>query len=166
MLKTIIILCAAAIAFGADDPWAKVKELKTGTELQVYKRGSIQPLTVKMDELTDQNLIVINKNAQTAILRDDIERIDARPSGKTRTVNETKVTEKNAATDPRSTIPGPNSPPGRDESSYFWRIQRRNLEQTGLRDRVPPDGGENAEEAVTQPCECSPIDHSWHVSPP
>ena len=47
-----------------------------------------------MDELTDQNLIVINKNAQTAILRDDIERIDARPSGKTRTVNETKITEK------------------------------------------------------------------------
>jgi len=98
MLKTIIILCAAAIAFGADDPWAKVKELKTGTELQVYKRGSIQPLAVKMDELTDQNLIVINKNAQTAILRDNIDRIDARPSGKTRTVNETKVNEKNAAT--------------------------------------------------------------------
>jgi hypothetical protein len=65
-----------------------------------------------MDELTDQNLIVINKNAQTAILRDDIERIDARPSGKTRTMNETKVSEKNAATNPRSTIPGPNSPPG------------------------------------------------------
>lgn len=111
MLKTIITLCAAALAFGADDPWAKVKELKTGTELQVYKRGAVQPLSVKMDELTDQNLIVINKNAQTAIRRDDIERIDARPSGKTRTVNETK-TEKNAATDPRSTIPGPNSPPG------------------------------------------------------
>jgi len=112
MLKTIIVLCAAVLAFGADDPWAKVKELKTGTELQVYKRGSVQPLAVKMDELTDQNLIVINKNAQTAILRDDIDRIDARPSGKTRTVNETKVNEKNAATDPRSTIPGPNSPPG------------------------------------------------------
>jgi hypothetical protein len=119
MLKTIIILCAAAIAFGADDPWAKVKELKTGSELQVYKRGSVQPLTVKMDELTDQNLIVINKNAQTAILRDDIERIDARPSGKTRTVNETKVSEKNAATDPRSTIRA-RIHPGRDESSYVW----------------------------------------------
>ena len=65
MLKTIITLCAAALAFGADDPWAKVKELKTGAELQVYKRGSVQPLSVKMDELTDQNLIVINKNAQT-----------------------------------------------------------------------------------------------------
>jgi hypothetical protein len=112
MLKTVITLCAAALAFGADDPWAKVKELKTGAELQVYKRGAVQPLSVKMDELTDQNLIVINKNAETAISRDDIERIDARPISKTRTVNETKITEKNAATDPRSTIPGPNSPPG------------------------------------------------------
>jgi hypothetical protein len=112
MLKTIITLCAAALAFGADDPWAKVKELKTGAELQVYKRGAVQPLAVKMGELTDQNLIVINKNAETAISRDDIERIDARPISKTRTVNETKITEKNAATDPRSTIPGPNSPPG------------------------------------------------------
>jgi hypothetical protein len=112
MLKTFITLCAAALAFGADDPWAKVKELKTGAELQVYKRGSVQPLTVKMGELTDQNLIVINKNAETAISRDDIERIDARPISKTRTVNETKIAEKNAATDPRSTIPGPNSPPG------------------------------------------------------
>jgi len=112
MLKTVIILCASALVFGADDPWAKVKELKTGSELQVYTRGSAQPLAVKMDELTDTNLLVINKNAQTAIPRYEIERIDARPSGSTRTVNDTKVTEKNAATDPRSTIPGPNSPPG------------------------------------------------------
>jgi len=28
-----------------------------------------------MDELTDDNLVVINKNAQTAIPRDEIERI-------------------------------------------------------------------------------------------
>ena len=53
MLKTVIILCASALVFGADDPWAKVKELKIGSELQVYTRGSLQPLTVKMDELTD-----------------------------------------------------------------------------------------------------------------
>jgi hypothetical protein len=112
MLRTIIILCAAGLAFGADDPWAKVRELKTGAELQVYKRGSAQALAVKMDELTDDNLVVINKKAQMAIRRDEIERIDARPTGRTRTVNEPKTTEKNAATDPRSTIPGPNSPPG------------------------------------------------------
>ena len=112
MLKTILILCAGALAFGADDPWAKVKELKTGTELQVFKRGTAQPMMVKMDELTDDNLVVISKNAQTAIPREEIERIDARSGGRTRTPTEPKTTEKNAATDPRSTIPRPNSPPG------------------------------------------------------
>jgi hypothetical protein len=112
MLKTILILCAGALAYGADDPWAKVKELKIGAELQVYKRGSSQPLTVKMDELTDDNLVVISKSAQTAIPREEIDRIDARSSGRTRTPTEVKGTEKNAATDPRSTIPGPNAPPG------------------------------------------------------
>src|SRR5947209_19339008 len=112
MLKTILILCVSTLAFGADDPWAKVKELKTGTELQVFKRGSAQPLTVKMDELTDDNLVVINKNEHTAISREEIERIDARSGGRTRTPTEPKTTETNPATDPRSTIPGPNSPPG------------------------------------------------------
>jgi len=113
LLKTVFIWCAAALAFGADDPWAKVKELKTGTELQVYKRGSAQPVTVKMDELTDDNLLVIIHNGQSAIPREQIERIDARVSGgRTRTTDEPKITESNAATDPRSTIPRPNSPPG------------------------------------------------------
>src|SRR5213082_725389 len=107
MVKTILILCAAALACAAADPWAKVKELKTGAELHVYKRGSAQPLTVKMDELTDENLVVTSKNAQIAIARDQIERIDARPSGRNRSVTNTQTAEQNAATDPRSTIPGP-----------------------------------------------------------
>ena len=112
MCKIAVLLCAAAVAFGADDPWAKVKELKTGTELQVYKRGSAQPLSVKMDELTDENLVVINKNAQVAIPREQIDRIDARPGGKARTITDTATAEKDAASDPRSNIPGPNQPPG------------------------------------------------------
>lgn len=112
MVKTILILCAATVAFGADDPWAKVKALKTGAEMHVYKRGASQPLNVKMDELTDDALVVLNKNTQMAIPRDQIERIEARPSARTRTVTNTGTAEQNAATDPRSTIPGPNQPPG------------------------------------------------------
>ena len=122
MLKTVIILCASALVFGADDPWVKVKELKIGSELQVYTRGSAQPLLVKMDELTDTNLLVINKNAQTAIPRYEIERIDARPSGSTRTTNDTKVTEKNAATDPRSLrCPGKSMPASPPIAWNDWR---------------------------------------------
>ncbi|HXK06698.1 MAG TPA: hypothetical protein VMS37_30160 [Verrucomicrobiae bacterium] len=112
MWRAVVLLCAGMLAFGADDPWAKVKELKTGTELQVYKRGAAQPLNVKMDELTDENLVVINKNAQVAIPRDQIDRIDARPIARVRTVTDTADAQKDAATDPRSNIPGPNQPPG------------------------------------------------------
>ena len=112
MRKLLFPLCVALALLGADDPWAKVKELKTGTEMRVYKRGSMQPLTVKMDELTAENLVVITKNQQTAIPRDEIDRIDARPAGRTRTITDTATAEKNAATDPRSNIPGPNAPPG------------------------------------------------------
>src|SRR5664279_2182829 len=79
MRKLLFFLCTALLAFGADDPWAKVKDLKTGTELRVYKVGAAQPLLVQMGELTDDNLIVINKKEQTAIARDQIDRVDYRP---------------------------------------------------------------------------------------
>jgi hypothetical protein len=107
MRKLALFLCTAFLAFGADDPWAKLKELKTGTELRVFKKGAALPVLVKMDELTDDNLVVINKNEQTAIPRDQIDRVDYRPSGSrvTRT-NTTKVTD--GVGDPKSVIPGPN----------------------------------------------------------
>jgi hypothetical protein len=89
MRKLALFLCAALLAFAADDPWAKVKELKTGAELRVFKKGAAQPLLVQMDELTDDNLVVIAKNQQTAIPRDQIERVDYRPSGKSRVAKET-----------------------------------------------------------------------------
>src|SRR4051812_11448678 len=92
MRKLAIFLCMAWLAFGVEDPWAKLKELKSGTELRVFKKGAAQPLLVKMGELTDENLVVINKNEETAIARDQIDRVDARPTGK-RLVshNDTKV---------------------------------------------------------------------------
>jgi hypothetical protein len=108
MRKLWLPLCLALALFGAEDPWAKVKELKTGTELRVYKKGSAQPLLVKMDELTDENLVVINKNEQTAIARDLIDRIDYRPTGKSRVTRESKTTTTDATGDPKAVIPGPN----------------------------------------------------------
>ena len=89
MRKLALFLGTALLAFGADDPWAKLKELKTGAELRVFKKGAAQPLLVQMDELTDDNLVVIAKNQQTAIPRDQIERVDYRPSGKSRVTKET-----------------------------------------------------------------------------
>jgi len=58
------MLLAAVAVFAADDPWAKVKELKGGAELRVYKKGAAQPLLAKMDELTDDNLMVVVKRGR------------------------------------------------------------------------------------------------------
>ena len=91
MRKLALLFCAAFVAWGADDPWAKLKELKTGTELRVYKKSVAQPLLVQMGELTDDNLVVIDKKEQTAIARDLIERVDYRPSGKSRVTKETST---------------------------------------------------------------------------
>uniref|UniRef100_Q01Z08 Uncharacterized protein n=1 Tax=Solibacter usitatus (strain Ellin6076) TaxID=234267 RepID=Q01Z08_SOLUE len=109
MRKLLFPLCFALALLGADDPWAKVKELKTGTELRVYKRGSLQPMTVKMGDLTEENLVVINKNAETAIARDEIDRIESRPSGKPRVTTESKMSTKDVTGDPKAVIPAPNA---------------------------------------------------------
>jgi hypothetical protein len=113
MLRIFLFALATVAAFGADDPWAKVKEIKSGTDLRVIRKGSAQPLLVKMDELTDESLLVVNKNAQMAIPRDQIDRIDSRPA-KPRWVKETKTSVnsgevKPAAPGSEGTAPGPSS---------------------------------------------------------
>jgi hypothetical protein len=119
MLKSLFLLaCGAALAVAADDPWAKVKEIKSGSELRVYKKGAAQPLLVKMDEATDERLVIVNKNEQVAIAREDIERIDARPSGRRSVTKESKTTVSDTNADPKSAIPGPNpTRPGPTSSS-------------------------------------------------
>jgi len=93
-------------AIGADDAWAKLRDVKSGAELRVYKIGVAQPLLVKMGELTDENLVILEKNKQTAIARDQIDKVEARAGAVKRTVNkETKTTDN--SNDPRNVIPGP-----------------------------------------------------------
>ena len=94
MRGLLLLMLAGLVAFGADDEWGKVKALKTGAEIRVFKKGSTQPVLAQMDELTDDNLIVIVKKTQTAIPRDQIDRIDARPTGGSRVTKET-VTKEN-----------------------------------------------------------------------
>src|SRR6266567_7232678 len=76
-----ILLCGlmAMAAYGADNPWTKVKELKTGTELRIFKIGAKQPILATMDEATDDRLVIVVKKEQTGIDKDQIDRIDYRP---------------------------------------------------------------------------------------
>src|ERR1700690_2825267 len=105
MTKLLFVLLAASAAFAADDPWAKVKDLKGGTELRVYKMGIAQPILAKFADVTGDNLIVVVKNEQIAIAKDIVDRIDYRPNKGSRTTKETISKQ----TDP-DPIPGP---PGR-----------------------------------------------------
>ena len=94
MRGLLLFLLAALAAFGAADEWTKVKALKTGAEIRVFQKGSMQPILAQMDELTDDNLIVIVKKTQTAIPKDRIDRIDARPSNNRQVAKET-ITKEN-----------------------------------------------------------------------
>lgn len=110
MRSVLFLLLSAMLVAAADDPWAKVKDLKTGTELRIVKTGAKQPIIAKMDELTDENLLVILKNEQTAIPRDQIERIDYRPAGKGRSV--TRETKTSTEGGPNGQPVGPRPTPG------------------------------------------------------
>lgn len=72
-------LLTVAVVLGAEDAWTKVRQLKHGAEIRVFKKDVTQPVLGKFDELTSDHLVVLLKNGQVAIARDDIDRLDARP---------------------------------------------------------------------------------------
>src|SRR5450631_1451582 len=96
MSKLLFFVLAAMTAFAADDPWAKVHDLKSGTELRIYKKGAAQPVLAKSDDVTDDNLMVVVKNEQVAIPKEQIDRIEYRPSkpgGRLTTETKSKPTD-------------------------------------------------------------------------
>ncbi len=111
MRGLLLLMLAGLVAFGAEDEWAKVKALKTGSDLRVYKKGSTQPVTAQMADLTDESLVVIVKKTQTAIPKDQIDRIDARPAGGNKPVKETTTKE---------TIGADGQPSQSTSTGYSW----------------------------------------------
>jgi hypothetical protein len=87
-----LIAAFTALAAETDDPWTKVRELKTGTDLRIIKAGAPAPVMAKFAELTEENLIVILKNEEVAIPRDKVSRIDSHPQkGYVRTESKSTV---------------------------------------------------------------------------
>jgi hypothetical protein len=95
MRELAILMLAATTVFAADDPWAKVKELKSGSEVRILKKGSAKPVEGKLDEVRDTDLVVILKNEQVAIPKDQVDRLDARTPGSRKTSLETKTDNPN-----------------------------------------------------------------------
>ena len=105
MFKLFLCSLVALAAFGADNPWNKVKDLKTGTELRIFKVGGKAPILATMDEADDERLVIVVKKEQMAIEKDQIDRIDYRPpksGGDHRVTSETRTT-----TEPPGQTAGP-----------------------------------------------------------
>jgi hypothetical protein len=113
MFRMLVFVFAAMVAFGADD-WGKVRELKTGTELRIYKKGARQFLPAIMDEASADRLIAVIKNEQVAISKDDIDRIDYRQVGPGRRVTKETTTTVTESHDP---VAAPGSHGGNGEST-------------------------------------------------
>jgi hypothetical protein len=80
MARSLWLLFAAAVAFGAsEDTWNKVKELKSGTEIRIVRRGVPRPIEAKLDETRDDAVVIVVKNEQISVPREDIDRLDYRP---------------------------------------------------------------------------------------
>ena len=93
-----LLLTVTSIAFCADDPWTAVTKLASGTEIRVVKKGSGQPVIGKFDEANDDRVLLVVKNSQVSIAKDQIDRLDARPSSPSRV----KVEGKNTVDDPQA----------------------------------------------------------------
>ncbi|MBI4892862.1 MAG: hypothetical protein HY821_19725 [Acidobacteria bacterium] len=79
--KVTVLILACAAVFAADD-WAKVKELKSGSDLKIHRVGK-PVLEAKMDQATEESLLVATKKEQLSIPKEEIVRIEARaPGGK------------------------------------------------------------------------------------
>jgi hypothetical protein len=140
MSRLLLFLFTALLAFAADNPWAKVKDLKTGTELRIFKIKAKQPMLAKMDELTDESLVVIVKNEQTAIPKEEIDRIDYRPPQTgSRLTKESKTTTTTDLPEPVGPRPTPGaSVPGMSSSSGVSVGSKPDFETIYRRSSAPP----------------------------
>ncbi len=93
-MRLFIVFLAALLAFAADDLWTKLSDIKTGSDLRVYRTGNKPPILATFADVNEDNLIVLVKNTETAIPKDQIERIDARgKQGKPAMTTETHTSE-------------------------------------------------------------------------
>lgn len=125
MLRSIVFLFAVAAAFGAEDGWEKVRQLRSGSELRIYKRAEKQPILAKLDEASEERLVVVLKNEQVSIAKDDIDRLDARPPRTGgRFTRETRTTRSTPERQPAN-MPTPAAPVPSTSSSSSVTINSK-----------------------------------------
>jgi hypothetical protein len=137
MTKSLLLLLSTAALFAAEDSWNKVKELKSGTEIRIVKKGAAKPIEGKIDEAQDDKIVVVLKNEQVAIAKDDIERLDYRPKGSRITRNEGAKETPPDATPPVGMDHGANVP-GKSYNSGLSIGSKPDYETVYRRPAAPP----------------------------
>lgn len=118
MLRRFLFLAFTSVSFAADDAWVKVKALASGTELRIVKAGTRTPILAKLDEATDESLIIATKTEQLAIPKEQLEKIEYRPKQTaSRIVRETTTDNTPLNKDAARPSPGPTRTPGPSGSS-------------------------------------------------
>jgi hypothetical protein len=85
MVRSLLPFLAAALAFAAaDNPWTKVMELKSGTEIRIVKRGAPKPIEAKVGEVRDDGIVIVLKNEEVSVPKEEIDRLDYRPKAGSR----------------------------------------------------------------------------------
>jgi hypothetical protein len=80
MARIAVVLLAALTLLAADNPWTKVRQLPDRSDLRIYQKGQKNPLNAILADATEDRIVVVAKNRQLTIAKDDIDRIDARPA--------------------------------------------------------------------------------------
>jgi len=121
MTRIALAILSAAVLLAADNPWAKVQELKSRSELKIYRKGAREPLSATLDEAKEDRILVVVKNEQMSIPKDDIDRLDARFVGKTKGT----ITKETTATTTQPDFT-PHPPHGADVpgESYTTSVSR------------------------------------------
>jgi len=138
MRGMLIVLLAAATAFAADDPWTKVRDLKSGTELRIFKKGGFHPILAKMEEANPDSLIIVVKNEEMAIPREQIDRIDYRPlKTNGRVTKETR--ESVEGPDAQTAVLSPNNIPSQTSTASTNYVINGQPDYQTIYRRPPPE---------------------------
>jgi len=87
MSRIATFFCFSALLVCAGTPWTNVKDLKNRSELLIYRKGVREPIAATFAEANDDRIVVVVKDKQIAIAKEDIDRVDARPVSAPRKVN-------------------------------------------------------------------------------
>ncbi len=137
MVRTLLFLFAAALAAtGGEDPWMKVRKLESGSEVRVYKTGARKPVEGRFQQASAESVVVLLKNAQVSIPREQVERLEWRPaqSGSGVAMKAEKHTgsreeaatgrSKNSTLPPRSTAAGIKIRPWVGYETIYRRVKK------------------------------------------